>query len=160
MVAVATDNALTLDMFALGNLARTYIALGRRACSNTPPAMAPNSWPRSSTLTISSASTISAPTRSATKSSSRSPACSPRPPTKAGRTPLRPARDPWQPITGEVPVTVSIGVSAAEADGTQSSLLARADKWLYTAKDQGRNRVCTDPETIHTERRRYRAERP
>ena len=57
------------------------------------------------------------------------------------------ADHPWQPITGEVPVTVSIGVSAAVAGGTQSSLLAGADKWLYTAKRQGRDRVCADPDT-------------
>lgn len=70
------------------------------------------------------------------------------------------AAHPWQPITGKVPVTVSIGVSAAVAEGTQSSLLARADKWLYTAKHRGRNRVCADPETIHTERRLYRTHPP
>jgi diguanylate cyclase (GGDEF)-like protein len=50
---------------------------------------------------------------------------------------------PWAPITGELPVTVSIGaVSAVPADGdTQAGLLAEADRRLYTAKRTGRDRV-------------------
>jgi diguanylate cyclase (GGDEF)-like protein len=51
---------------------------------------------------------------------------------------------PWQDLTGELPVTVSVG--AADADeglGTSASLLAEADRRLYTAKRTGRDRVVT-----------------
>ncbi|WP_232797112.1 tetratricopeptide repeat-containing diguanylate cyclase [Blastococcus atacamensis] len=53
---------------------------------------------------------------------------------------------PWAPVTGDLPVTVSIG--AASTDGlispTPSDMLARADARLYTAKRQGRNRVVSE----------------
>jgi len=45
---------------------------------------------------------------------------------------------------GELP-TVSMGVaSITEDDGVFCSLYARADKALYTAKNRGRNAVCSD----------------
>jgi diguanylate cyclase (GGDEF)-like protein len=49
----------------------------------------------------------------------------------------------WQPITGELPVTVSIGAASTEtADGcTQATLLADADRNLYAAKHAGRDQV-------------------
>lgn len=48
----------------------------------------------------------------------------------------------WSPITGGLPVTASIGVAVAPADGSQSSdLLRTADMRLYVAKRDGRNRV-------------------
>nr|WP_240943216.1 GGDEF domain-containing protein [Planosporangium thailandense] len=52
----------------------------------------------------------------------------------------------WGPVTGELPVTASIGVSTA-IDGriTPSALLAQADRNLYAAKRAGRNRVVADP---------------
>ncbi|GGS46256.1 hypothetical protein GCM10010156_01170 [Planobispora rosea] len=48
----------------------------------------------------------------------------------------------WTSITGELPVTVSIGVTASQPHSTQSELLNLADANLYTAKHKGRNRVC------------------
>ncbi|GAB1692083.1 diguanylate cyclase [Krasilnikovia sp. M28-CT-15] len=56
------------------------------------------------------------------------------------------AAHPWQPVTGALPVTASIGVTTvADADVTASALLARADRNLYAAKRSGRNRVVADP---------------
>jgi len=51
------------------------------------------------------------------------------------------AAHPWQPLTGELPVTVSIGAAAAADHDTQSRLLAQADERLYAAKRDGRDRV-------------------
>ncbi|MEU7903370.1 GGDEF domain-containing protein [Actinoplanes sp. NPDC049118] len=51
------------------------------------------------------------------------------------------ADHPWQPITGELPVTISIGVSVATPRSTQSSVLSQADEALYVAKRTGRNRI-------------------
>ncbi|MFI5495571.1 diguanylate cyclase [Actinoplanes sp. NPDC051859] len=55
------------------------------------------------------------------------------------------AEHPWQPLTGTLPVTVSIGL-ATVTDGavTASALLSAADRSLYLAKRTGRNRVCAD----------------
>ncbi len=52
----------------------------------------------------------------------------------------------WGPLTGAVPVTVSVGVSCSP-DGTAapSALLGHADRNLYAAKRSGRNRVMADP---------------
>jgi diguanylate cyclase (GGDEF)-like protein len=47
----------------------------------------------------------------------------------------------WRPITGALPVTVSIGATAVQNGGTQASLLAAADAQLYRAKADGRDRV-------------------
>jgi diguanylate cyclase (GGDEF)-like protein len=55
------------------------------------------------------------------------------------------ATHPWEPLTGDMPITVSIGVAAAEPDDTQQRLLTRSDELLYVAKRGGRNRVCVDP---------------
>jgi diguanylate cyclase (GGDEF)-like protein len=48
----------------------------------------------------------------------------------------------WAPITGGLPVTASIGVTAT-VDGrvTPAMLLSRADRQLYAAKHAGRDRV-------------------
>lgn len=51
----------------------------------------------------------------------------------------------WAPLTGELPVTASIGLTTtADAAATPSTVLASADRNLYTAKRTGRNRVCAD----------------
>jgi two-component system cell cycle response regulator len=56
------------------------------------------------------------------------------------------AAHPWAPLTGRLPVTVSIGATstAALADATAAELLARADGYLYRAKRSGRDRVVSD----------------
>ncbi len=54
----------------------------------------------------------------------------------------------WQALTGELPVTVSIGaICADEGPCTSASLLAEADRRLYTAKRTGRDRVITHAAT-------------
>ncbi|NJC71651.1 diguanylate cyclase [Planosporangium thailandense] len=53
---------------------------------------------------------------------------------------------PWQPVTGEIPVSASIGVTTVvDGRSTPSALLAQADRNLYAAKRAGRNRVVADP---------------
>jgi diguanylate cyclase (GGDEF)-like protein len=48
-----------------------------------------------------------------------------------------------------LPLTVSIGMAARrEADRDPGSLLERADKALYMAKHEGRNRVCVAPAVL------------
>jgi diguanylate cyclase (GGDEF)-like protein len=52
---------------------------------------------------------------------------------------------PWEPITGTMPVTTSIGVTTAPLGrSTPSSLLSLADRNLYVAKREGRDRVVAD----------------
>lgn len=52
----------------------------------------------------------------------------------------------WEPITGALPVTTSVGVTTTpDGRDTFSALLSRADRHLYTAKRGGRDRVTTDP---------------
>ena len=46
------------------------------------------------------------------------------------------------------PVTISLGVSSAQADDDGESLLQRADHALYAAKESGRNRVCAEAEAL------------
>jgi diguanylate cyclase (GGDEF)-like protein len=70
------------------------------------------------------------------------------------------ATHPWGLLTGDLPVTVSIGVTAMRPGSTKADLLARADKYLYAAKHDGRNLVRVDPEIALPERRRYRDRRP
>ncbi|MEV6304366.1 GGDEF domain-containing protein [Actinoplanes sp. NPDC051861] len=62
---------------------------------------------------------------------------------------LRIATHPWHPVTGDLPVTVSIGgLTTDDPDADQADLLAEADRRLYTAKRTGRNRVVltADPD--------------
>ena len=53
------------------------------------------------------------------------------------------------PVTtesGDVPVTVSIGIASfTDAMETPGNILARADKALYEAKESGRNRLVLNP---------------
>ncbi|MFI5496385.1 GGDEF domain-containing protein [Actinoplanes sp. NPDC051859] len=70
------------------------------------------------------------------------------------------AEHDWQPITGELPVTVSVGVTSATTGSTQSTLLSRADEALYEAKRAGRNRVCLDSRCEVTSRRTLRNDLP
>jgi two-component system cell cycle response regulator len=51
----------------------------------------------------------------------------------------------WQPVTGGLAVTTSIGVTTTDdGRGTPSALLSQADRNLYTAKRTGRDRVVAD----------------
>jgi GGDEF domain-containing protein len=52
----------------------------------------------------------------------------------------------WTPVTGDIQVTASIGITTV-TDGrtTPSALLAQADRNLYAAKRAGRNRAVADP---------------
>ena len=50
----------------------------------------------------------------------------------------------WRDLVGNLPVSVSIGVTVAMSQDGQSELLARADRSLYAAKRSGRNRVVVD----------------
>jgi diguanylate cyclase (GGDEF)-like protein len=64
---------------------------------------------------------------------------------------------PWPELTGELPVTVSIGVACSQGlvEPTQQGLLSTADRHLYIAKHHGRDRVVWDADPDET-RRRYR----
>lgn len=42
-----------------------------------------------------------------------------------------------------IPLTISIGVSDFQKGDNLSNLMARTDKFLYRAKESGRNRICT-----------------
>ncbi|AGZ44787.1 GGDEF domain-containing protein [Actinoplanes friuliensis] len=51
----------------------------------------------------------------------------------------------WEPVTGALTVTTSIGVTTApEGRATPSTLLSLADRNLYVAKREGRDRVIAD----------------
>jgi diguanylate cyclase (GGDEF)-like protein len=50
------------------------------------------------------------------------------------------AGHPWGPVTGVLPVTVSIG-GVTTAGGIPAEVIAEADRRLYDAKRAGRNRV-------------------
>lgn len=51
----------------------------------------------------------------------------------------------WQPITGPLAVTTSIGVTtSADGTGAMAALLAQADRNLYAAKRGGRDRIVVD----------------
>ncbi|TBW57622.1 GGDEF domain-containing protein [Marinobacter halodurans] len=49
---------------------------------------------------------------------------------------------PWSTIDQNLVVTVSAGVSTLNGLESAEQLIARADKGLYVAKNEGRNRVC------------------
>lgn len=52
----------------------------------------------------------------------------------------RVAANPCLVTTQAISVTVSVGIGIASSEDTISSLLSRADRALYVAKDEGRNR--------------------
>ena len=49
------------------------------------------------------------------------------------------------PVNGIGPLTASFGVATSSDDESLASVLKRADRALYLAKDRGRNRVAADP---------------
>ncbi len=54
----------------------------------------------------------------------------------------------WRWIAGDLPVTMSVGVSWVGTLDSQHTLLHRADELLHTAKKAGRNRVCAEDEAV------------
>jgi PleD family two-component response regulator len=53
----------------------------------------------------------------------------------------------WGRIANGLAVTISIGVTRLRPGRlTQAALLGQADRFLYIAKNAGRNRVVIDPE--------------
>lgn len=62
----------------------------------------------------------------------------------------------WSAMAGELPVTVSIGVTTALPHNSQAELIARADEMLYVAKKSGRNRLDLAPAVPLEGRRRHR----
>ncbi|WP_433791380.1 diguanylate cyclase [Actinoplanes sp. CA-252034] len=62
--------------------------------------------------------------------------------TRCERLRLRIRAHGWEPITGTLPVTTSIGITTApEGRSTFSALLSSADRNLYAAKRSGRDRI-------------------
>lgn len=61
------------------------------------------------------------------------------------------AEEPFQTTSGPVRITVSAGVAGWQAGESEVDLLRRADRALYRAKEQGRNRVCLSgrPGAVH-----------
>ena len=58
---------------------------------------------------------------------------------------LRVRTHAWQPVTGSLAVTTSIGVTTApDGRATVAALLSQADRNLYAAKRAGRDRVIAD----------------
>jgi diguanylate cyclase (GGDEF)-like protein len=52
---------------------------------------------------------------------------------------------PWRPLTGDVPVCISLGlVSTFAGQVDMAHLLSESDRRLYVAKRSGRNRVTGD----------------
>jgi len=47
----------------------------------------------------------------------------------------------WSAFSPDMRVTISAGVATLRPDENSDSLLARADRALYEAKAQGRNRI-------------------
>ncbi|WP_063714080.1 diguanylate cyclase [Actinoplanes sp. SE50] len=55
----------------------------------------------------------------------------------------------WAPVTGDLPVTASIGVATVAPDrDTQEALLRQADVHLYAAKEAGRDRTADGSATM------------
>jgi len=50
----------------------------------------------------------------------------------------------WSSIVGDLPMTLSAGVSWVDTDDSQYTLLHRADQLLFTAKQSGRDLVCVE----------------
>jgi diguanylate cyclase (GGDEF)-like protein len=49
----------------------------------------------------------------------------------------------WSAFSDGMTVTISAGIATLDADDTADALLARADRALYAAKEQGRNRIAS-----------------
>ena len=50
----------------------------------------------------------------------------------------------WSMIAGDLPMTLSAGVSWVATEDSQHTLLHRADKLLFAAKNAGRNQICVE----------------
>lgn len=67
---------------------------------------------------------------------------------------VRRAVEALPPIEGRVPITCSVGGAVYPGDGADAaSLFASADRRLYEAKEQGRNRVCAPATAALSQRR-------
>lgn len=54
----------------------------------------------------------------------------------------------WDDLSADLRITISAGVTEIHADDDLDELISRADRALYQAKQQGRNRVKTDNEEL------------